>query len=277
MQTVKSHTSGEGGASLPRKTTARGAAYFEAGDGETLILIHGVGMRLEAWAPQIEAFTKTHRVLALDMPGHGASKKIPAGSTMRDYVAWFGCFLDDLSIARANIAGHSMGALISGGAAATFSDRITRVAYLNGVYRRDAAAKAAVLARAEAIRKNGVDAEGPLVRWFGEDPKSQRARELTRTWLEMVDPEGYATAYAAFAGGDEIYADCWPSVECPALFLTGSGDPNSTPEMAKQMASMTPKGWARIVDGHRHMVNLTAPDIVNAQMSEWLTSREKPR
>lgn len=160
---------------------------------------------------------------------------------------------------------------------ATFSDRITRVAYLNGVYRRDAAAKAAVLARAEAIRKNGVDAEGPLERWFGEDPESQRARELTRTWLEMVDPEGYAIAYAAFAGGDEIYADCWPSVECPALFLTGSGDPNSTPEMAKQMASVTPKGWARIVDGHRHMVNLTAPEIVNALMSEWLTSREKPR
>ncbi|MDW9358582.1 alpha/beta fold hydrolase [Sinorhizobium meliloti] len=277
MQTVTSHTFGEGGATLPRKTTARGTAYFEAGDGETLILIHGVGMRLEAWAPQIEAFAKTHRVFALDMPGHGASEKIPAGSTVRDYVAWFGCFLEDLSIARASIAGHSMGALISGGAVATFSDRITRVAYLNGVYRRDAAAKAAVLARAEAIRKNGVDAEGPLERWFGEDPESQRARELTRTWLEMVDPEGYAIAYAAFAGGDEIYADCWPSVECPALFLTGSGDPNSTPEMAKQMASVTPKGWARIVDGHRHMVNLTAPEIVNTLMSEWLTSREKPR
>lgn len=75
MQTVTSHTFGEGGASLPRKTTARGTAYFEAGDGETLILIHGVGMRLEAWAPQIEAFAKTHRVFALDMPGHGASEK----------------------------------------------------------------------------------------------------------------------------------------------------------------------------------------------------------
>lgn len=75
MQAVTSHISGEGGASLPRKTTARGTAYFEAGDGETLILIHGVGMRLEAWAPQIEAFAKTHRVFALDMPGHGASEK----------------------------------------------------------------------------------------------------------------------------------------------------------------------------------------------------------
>ncbi len=276
MHTATSNTSGEGGASLPRKTTARGAAYFEAGEGETLILIHGVGMRLEAWAPQIEVFAKNHRVIAVDMPGHGESEKIPAGSTVQDYVAWFGCFLDDMRIARANIAGHSMGALISGGAAASFADRITRVAYLNGVYRRDPAAKTAVLARAAAIRTSGVDTEGPLLRWFGDDPQSQRARELTRAWLEAVDPEGYAIAYTAFAGGDETYADCWPSVTCPVLFLTGSGDPNSTPEMAEQMASLTPRGWARIVDGHRHMVNLTAPEIVNALMAEWLTCREKP-
>ncbi|QFI68933.1 alpha/beta fold hydrolase [Sinorhizobium alkalisoli] len=274
MHTVTSNAPEAGG--VPRRTTAGGAAYVEAGDGETLILIHGVGMRLEAWAPQIEAFAKTHRVIAVDMPGHGGSEKIPAGSTVRDFVAWFGRFLDDMRIAHANVAGHSMGALIAGGAAASFTDRIIRVAYLNGVYRRAPAAKAAVLARAAAIRTSGVDTAGPLLRWFDDDPQSERARELTRAWLEGVDPEGYAIAYGAFATGEETYADCWPSVTCPTLFLTGSQDPNSTPEMARQMASLTPNGWARIVDGHRHMVNLTAPETVNALMAEWLTCREKP-
>ncbi|WP_085035714.1 alpha/beta fold hydrolase [Ensifer aridi] len=276
MQTTASTKAPKAGAApLSRKTSASGAAYFEAGTGETLILIHGVGMRLEAWAPQIEAFSKTYRVIAVDMPGHGGSEKLSAGSTLPDFVAWFGRFLDDMNIKRANIAGHSMGALISGGAAATYADRTARVAYLNGVYRRDPAAKAAVLARAAAIRTSGVDTQGPLLRWFGDDPQSQRARELTRAWLEMVDPEGYATAYTAFAGGDETYADCWPSIKCPALFLTGSGDPNSTPEMAEQMASLAPNGWSRVVDGHRHMVNLTAPDKVNALLAEWLSCTEE--
>ncbi len=165
-----------GAAALPRKVTEGGAAYFEAGVGEDLILIHGVGMRLEAWKPQIEIFSKTHRVIAVDMPGHGGSERLPAGSTLKDFVGWFGRFLDDMRIARANVAGHSMGALISGGAAATFGDQIARVGYLNGVYRRDPAAKAAVLARAAAIRTTGVDKEGPLLRWFGDDPKSQQAR-----------------------------------------------------------------------------------------------------
>jgi len=262
---------------LPRKTTAGGAAYFEAGEGEDLILIHGVGMRLEAWQPQIEALSRSHHVIAVDMPGHGGSGRLPEGSTLQEFVSWFGRFLDDLKIMRANVAGHSMGALISGGAAATFGDRVMRVAYLNGVYRRDPAAKASVLARAASIRTNGVDKQGPLLRWFGNDPKSIHARELTRNWLDMVDPEGYAVAYNAFAGGDETYAGCWPSIACPALFLTGSDDPNSTPLMAEQMAAITPRGYVRIVDTHRHMVNLTAPETVNALMAEWLAIEEEAK
>lgn len=260
-----------------RRRSARGAAYFEAGRGEPLVLIHGVGMRLDAWAPQIAAFEKTHRIVAIDMPGHGESASLPTGSTLEDFVAWFARFLDDIGIETANVAGHSMGALIAGGAAATLGGRIGRVAYLNGVYRRDPAAKAAVLSRAASIRTEGVDREGPLQRWFGEDANSIQARELTRSWLGMVDPEGYAVAYNAFAGGDETYADDWRHVRCPALFLTGSRDPNSTPEMAAQMAAMTPDGWARIVEGHRHMVNLTAPDAVNALLAEWLSHGEEAR
>jgi pimeloyl-ACP methyl ester carboxylesterase len=96
------------------------------------------------------------------MPGHGESAKLPTGSRLEEFVAWFGRFLDEMAIDTANVAGHSMGALVSGGAAATFGERISRVAYLNGVYRRDRQAKAAVLARAAAIPMSGVDKEGPL-------------------------------------------------------------------------------------------------------------------
>lgn len=262
---------------LPRKITAGGTAYHEVGTGEPLVLIHGVGMRLEAWAPQIAQFSKTHRVIAADMPGHGESRALPAGSRLEAFVGWFGGFLDEMELDAINVAGHSMGALIAGGAAATFGERIKRVAYLNGVYCRDAEAKAAVLARAATIPLTGVDKQGPLQRWFGDDAQSSVARELTRNWLNLVDPQGYATAYAAFAGGDETYADRWPSVKAPALFLTGSDDPNSTPQMAEKMAAATPKGWVRIVEGHRHMVNLTAPETVNELLAEWLSYGEGAR
>ena len=62
------------------------------GAGEPLVLIHGVGLRLDAWAAQIEGLSATHRVIALDMPGHGGSAPLPMGAQLPDFVAW----LDEL-------------------------------------------------------------------------------------------------------------------------------------------------------------------------------------
>lgn len=257
---------------LERRIAANGAAYHERGTGEPLVLIHGVGMRLEAWQPQIEALADKWRVIAVDMPGHGESTALPKGSDLKAFVAWFGTFIDALGLERINVAGHSMGALISGGAVASYPSRIRRVALLNGVFCRDKAAKAAVMARAAAIETSGIDIDGPVKRWFGDDEASKLPRALTGAWLGHMDRHAYATAYGAFAGGDATYAYAWPKVGCPALFLTGSGDPNSTPEMARQMAALCPHGVARIIEGHRHMVNLTAPIAVNALMREWLAT-----
>ncbi|MDR4384652.1 alpha/beta fold hydrolase, partial [Bacillus anthracis] len=38
------------------------AHYFEQGEGEPLVLIHGVGMEAAAWYPQIEYFSKHYHV-----------------------------------------------------------------------------------------------------------------------------------------------------------------------------------------------------------------------
>ncbi len=262
-------------ATLQRSRTRNGAAYLETGAGEPLLLIHGVGMRLEAWGPQIAAFSNTHRVIAINMPGHGGSERIASDAKLDGFVAWLAAVIDDLGLDSVNVAGHSMGALITGGIAATQPHRVRRVALLNGVYRRSPDARAAVLARAAEISDGQIDHDGPLLRWFGEDNQNTEAYRLTRSWLTDVDPQGYATAYSAFAEGDALYADWWPSVLCPALFLTGADDPNSTPAMAMAMADAAPYGYFRLIENERHMVSLTAPAAVNAIMREWL-AREAP-
>lgn len=258
-----------------RSKTPSGAAYIDTGSGEPLVLVHGVGMRLEAWQPQIAALRQTHRVIAVDMPGHGESAKI-SSSSLRDFVAWFGTFLEELEIEAANVAGHSMGALIAGGAAATLGGRVRRVALLNAVYRRDPEARDAVMRRASQIENGQIDAKGPLKRWFSEQETCGEAYRLTESWLSQVDAEGYGAAYRAFAGGDATYADAWPDIACPALFLTGEDDPNSTPAMARAMAAAALRGEAKIIAGHRHMVNLTAPDAVNDIMARWLFREVQP-
>lgn len=256
---------------LQRSKTRNGTAYVVAGEGPPLVLLHGVGMRIEAWGPQIAALSRSCRVIALDLPGHGESDCLPEGSALPAFVSWVEAALDDLGLETVSLAGHSMGAMIAGGAAATYGNRIARVALFNAVYRRTPAARAAVVARAEEIAGGKIiDFAGPLQRWFGQDTDSQEVREMIRQWLQAVDPQGYATAYLAFARGDTVYANSWPDVICPALFVTGSDDPNSTPAMSRAMAAAAPYGKAVVIEGHRHMVNLTAPDRINEILEDWL-------
>ncbi len=239
--------------------------WIEAGGGEPLVLIHGVGMRAEAWGPQMSL---PGRVIALDMPGHGLSAALPAGALLTDYVDWAARALARLGLTEVNLAGHSMGALIALGLAIRHPAKLRRVAALNGVHRRDIAARAAVVARAEAIADGSFDIETPLNRWF--QLGQEAVRDDVASWLMGVDRAGYAAAYHAFSLGDDTFADDLGQIACPALFLTGADDPNSTAEMARAMAEAAPLGQAVVIENHRHMVNLTAPEAVNAALTDWL-------
>jgi pimeloyl-ACP methyl ester carboxylesterase len=251
-------------------SSKRVAHYLEQGAGEPLVLIHGVGMQAHAWYPQIDALSPEFHVIAVDMPGHGRSDPLEVGAGLQQFVAWAIEFIEALALGPVNLAGHSMGSLIAAGVAATRPDLVRRVAVLNGVYRRTEAAREAVLQRAAELRSGMIDVETPLRRWFNSEEAQQVAAGKVASWLKSVSLPGYATAYTAFARGDEVYADRWPAIACPALVLTGSDDPNSTATMAEQMAQAAQNGRAVVIENERHMVNLTAPDLVNRALRDWL-------
>lgn len=255
---------------LPLSEAGDELAFLEAGEGEPLVLVHGVGMRSEAWAPQIEALSSDWRVVAVDMPGHGGSSPLPGDARLPDFVAWLARVLRRLDLGPVSLAGHSMGALLAAGLTIEEPQLVRRLAVLNGVFRRSAEARAAVLARADQIAAGEMDVHGPLNRWFTDRPTEREARSSVAGWLEKVDLQGYGTAYRAFAEGDATYAERWSEIHCPTLALTGEEDPNSTPAMAQAMARAARRGEALVIEGHRHMVNLTAPEVVNDALRGWL-------
>lgn len=251
-----------------------GIAFLEKGQGEPLLLIHGVGLNAEAWAPQIDALSDTHRVIALDMPGHGASA--PAGAALSEHVAQAAALLDHLGIARANVVGHSMGGLVAIGLALARPDRVLRLGVLNSVHERSPEARNAVEARAAEIASSGTcgDIEQPIRRWLGEGdtPLHQRLR----AWLSAMDPQAYARAYRIFATGDRLFSGRLAGLAMPALFATGSDDPNSTPAMAEAMAAAAPRGRAAILAGQRHMMNLVDPVATNRLIRDLLSQPLDP-
>lgn len=254
---------------------ALGTAYRAEGEGESIVFVHGVGMNKDVWAPQLDMFAATHRVVAYDMLGHGGSRLPPAEPTLSDYADQLRRLLDALGIERANIVGHSMGSLVALAFATVFPDRVLRLVALNAVYDRTPEQRAAIQARAATLAQEGIGAtlDGTLARWFGEPGNgslAERARQV-RAWLEAVDPIGYARTYGLFATADDALASKLDRLAMPALFLTGEHDLNSSPEMSRRMAAIAPKGMVRVIPGERHMMSFTSPETVNPILRDFLS------
>lgn len=104
-------------------------AYVESGAGhdQTLVLIHGLGSNAKAWAQNIGAWSRTHHVIALDLPGYGRSTKGELPYSLSFYAQVIVEMLDGLGVESADWAGHSMGGQIAMIAALDHPERVDRL------------------------------------------------------------------------------------------------------------------------------------------------------
>lgn len=90
---------------------AAGIAYERGGNGEPLLVLHGTGGSRRHWAPVRPTLTAHHEVIAVDLPGHGASDPPTADGdhTPLGYAVALAAFLDELRIDTTHTAGDSVG------------------------------------------------------------------------------------------------------------------------------------------------------------------------
>ncbi len=254
--------------------TPQGTAWSLYGKGVPVVLVHGVGMAQDVWPPQINSLATDYEVLVYDMWGHGKSA-LPVGPlTLSQYAQQLVDLLDHLSIAKAHVVGHSMGALVTLEFALDYPARCHGVVAMNAVFSRTQDQSDLVQKRAEELLIHGAQANlnDTMKRWFGcpVDPGCEMAEKLSRNILEAVNPQGYARAYKVFATADAQHALRLNQLKPPALFFTGELDPNSTPAMSHAMAKLVPHAEVIILTGQRHMMSLTAPDQVSLVLRDAL-------
>jgi pimeloyl-ACP methyl ester carboxylesterase len=86
----------------------------EAGEGQPIVLLHGLGATKASFLPTIAALAPRHRVIAVDLPGFGDSAKpFPASYDAPFFSSWVESLLDELEIERAHVLGHSMGGRVA--------------------------------------------------------------------------------------------------------------------------------------------------------------------
>jgi len=95
-------------------TTKDGAeiSYLELGEGQPMVLIHGWSQSGLQWYHQIEEFSKTHRVIAIDSRGHGQSSKVDHGYRAYRLAQDLKEIMVGLDLEPAVFMGHSMGCTV---------------------------------------------------------------------------------------------------------------------------------------------------------------------
>lgn len=250
---------------MPHTTTTDvPLAYDEAGTGgPAVLLLHGMRCHRGHMAPLYSHLSRRHRVVSLDLRGHGESS-VPDGPYTNEAIAAdVVAVCDELSLDRPLVIGHSFGGSVALFAAVRRPDRFGGLVLLDSGI-RSAAAKDAELGHIADAATDADDASDWLrSRLFGPDDDPVVVDEILAVMDAM--PESVSLRLGEAVVGYDAEAD---AVDCTAPGLMVLADRPFTTEAT---LSRLGANWrvGRVV-GAGHFVQLFAPEQVAAMVDRFV-------
>jgi pimeloyl-ACP methyl ester carboxylesterase len=265
--------------------------YLDAGDGEALILLHGVGMSGDVFLPNIGPLSGTFRVIAPDLCGHGFTDSVdfegePPPLVMARHVVELAKALGLNSYA---VGGSSFGALVAALMYVQAPDSVRRLIIIGSgsVFHPSDEQKRTL----RAAMANGLTAMAdPTL----ESCRQRMARIVydAKTVPEEVFPiqlTFYALpdrmkAYEATIGGTietmdrpdaRVYARL-ESMALPTLVVTGREDVRASWELTTAGVKRMPNARLQIYEKCGHMPFMEHPERFNRDVAEFLTATRSP-
>jgi pimeloyl-ACP methyl ester carboxylesterase len=254
-----------------------GELYYEAeGDGVAVVLVHGLALDARMWDDQVPALTDIARVVRYDVRGFGRSAR--DRDTVYSHAGDLWRLLDHLGIATAVLVGLSMGGRIVVEATLAAPERVRALVLLDAMLDGvpwDPQSKCGMQAIGDGLRSGGLP--GAKAAWLRHDffAPAQRTPDIARRLAEMVgDYSGVnwtsPDPHAPHPHSLELLA----TIAAPTIVVSAELDVPCFHEMAGILADRIPGARKVMVPGVGHMVNLEAPETVNALLREVvLTSR----
>jgi pimeloyl-ACP methyl ester carboxylesterase len=104
--------------------------YHELGQGQPLLLLHGLGASTYSFRHNLPELSRHFRVIAMDLPGYGLSSRAVPDLSLTAQTQYVTGFLDHLGLERITVVGHSMGGSVAQRLAVTAPDRVERLVLL---------------------------------------------------------------------------------------------------------------------------------------------------
>ncbi|BBX10020.1 alpha/beta fold hydrolase [Mycolicibacterium aichiense] len=84
-------------------------AYLDEGQGDVVLLLHGMAGSSQTWRQMIRPLSRRYRVIAPDLPGHGSSDKPRSDYSLGAFAVFLRDLLDELGVTHATVVGQSLG------------------------------------------------------------------------------------------------------------------------------------------------------------------------
>ena len=187
--------------------------YYEVhGRGEPVVLLHGAFMTItNNWAGWISELSKTRKVVAVEMQGHGRTADIPRDPTYENLADDVAALINYLKIPRADLIGYSMGGAVAMECAIRHPDKVRKAVIISSMFSSDGMSREAL----ESIAKLTADD-------FKGSPIEVEYKKLSPT------PDAFPTfvqrIVAQASKGYDFGADRLKATTAPMFFIHGDAD-----------------------------------------------------
>jgi pimeloyl-ACP methyl ester carboxylesterase len=258
---------------------------LDIGSGPALFFLHGLSGCWQNWLENIPRFARDHRVIAVDLPGFGASPMPPEPISVPGYARMLAALLDELGVEDVRIVGNSMGGFVGAELAICFPARVERLVLVS------AAGLSIEFQRNEHVLRALRRVERRLTAWGGwlatRSDTLVRRRRTRQALLAVVarHPEllsGPLSAELLHGSGTPGFVDALdaltdypirerlPEIACPTLVVWGADDPMVPLRHAFEYEDLIPDARAVVFPRTGHAPMLEEPERFNAALLGFL-------
>jgi pimeloyl-ACP methyl ester carboxylesterase len=242
------------------------------GDGEVIVLSHGLFMDHTMFDAQVEALRGSWRCISWDERGHGQTVSTADPFTYWDAARDLLGLLDHLGVERAVLAGMSQGGYLSLRAALTAPERVRALILIDSQAGTEDPAK---LPDYQALIDawTGPDGAPPevmdVVGQIVIGPEHAELPVWKERWAAM-SPEVVHQVYTTLSSREDDVAPRISELTMPSLVVHGEVDAAVELATGRAFAAALPDAELAVVDGAGHASNLTHPEPVNAAIAAFL-------
>ena len=254
--------------------------YWERGSGPVILLVHGMfGDHLD-WEPVLAPLAVRHRVLAVDLPGFGASEKPDASYSAEFFVTALAELLDHVSVRRATLVGNSFGGILASRFALAHAPRVERLILVSGArkfseeernFSRERMSREILLRLTPEVNRQMF---API--FAKEGPAQERYLAKQNAKLTRADYPEYARAMARSieTALTAYYPERLGEIRCPVLLLWGQQDAVIPQHHARDALAQLKYGTLVVLPGCGHAAQIDDPGAFVAAIEEFFRNSE---